>query len=119
MTDILSFIFHAYAELNNEEARELTKGKPERVGEAEKYRGTVLKLNNNMLKDVSKLPAALEPVLFNPMELTWIDLSCNELTVISEVNISVILRQLTGIARMLDEWGFKSHGSRQRRDTVR
>ena len=38
-----------------------------------------------MLKDITELPAALESLMFNPMELTWIDLSCNELSTISEV----------------------------------
>ena len=73
-------------ELPGEEAREILPGKkPERSGQEGKYHGTSLKLNNNMLKDITGLPAALESLMFNPMELTWIDLSCNELSTISEV----------------------------------
>ncbi len=59
------------------------------MGYEEKYSGTSLKLNNNLLEDISGLPAALEGLIFNPMELTWIDLSCNKLTVIGEVNASL------------------------------
>ena len=73
-------------ELPGEEAREILPGKkPERSGQEDKYHGMSLKLNNNMLKDITGLPAALESLMFNPMELTWIDLSCNELSTISEV----------------------------------
>ena len=77
---------YSTSELPSEEAREILPGKkPERSGQEDKYHGTSLKLNNNMLKDTTELPAALESLMFNPMELTWIDLSCNELSTISEV----------------------------------
>ena len=79
-------------ELPSEEAREILPGKrPERTGEDDKYHGTSLKLNNNMLKDISALPASLGDLMYHPMELTWIDLSCNELSLISEVLDHVVI----------------------------
>ena len=81
--------FYVNLELPSEEAREILPGKrPERSGDEDKYHGTSLKLNNNMLKDISALPASLGDLMYNPMELTWIDLSCNELPVISEVFVT-------------------------------
>lgn len=51
-----------------------------------KYNSNSVRINNNCLKSVARLPSVLNSILINPAALGWLDLSFNELTTIEEVS---------------------------------
>lgn len=104
-TDVpLDFSFlhiNEMSELENEEPRRQLKKKvekvlipPENEGDdpKEKYATRCLRLNNNVLQELKNFMDVLTNILVDPMAMTWIDLSCNELT-----KIDACLRYLPSI----------------------
>ena len=57
----------------------------------EKIKVKGVKLNNNTLSDISALPEALSTVIADINEITWLDLSFNNISKIPEVSHSFSL----------------------------
>jgi hypothetical protein len=64
---------------------EETDDKKQEVKEMVQYRTRCLWLKNNLLQDLSGCMDALNDLLLDPLELTWVDLSSNELATIHPV----------------------------------
>ncbi|CAH1777894.1 unnamed protein product [Owenia fusiformis] len=73
------------SEALDEEPREVSprKGRPKRT-KNDKYDTKCLKLNNNLLQDLGGLTDQVEKLVEDPSEISWIDLSFNELTTIDQ-----------------------------------
>ncbi|CAH8529430.1 unnamed protein product [Schistosoma rodhaini] len=56
-----------------------------------KWISQTLKLNNNQIEDISTLPIVVYELLGDTSNLTWLDLSCNNIPSIPNVNCSLFL----------------------------
>ena len=52
-----------------------------------KYDSLALKFNNNTLTEIVGLEKVVRYLLVNPMELSWLDLSMNDITKLDNVSI--------------------------------
>ena len=76
---------YIFSDLEVEEPR-TQPGKKTQKNQDDKYNCKCLKLNNNVLTELKGFSSTVEKILVDPMALSWVDLSFNELTKIDPVS---------------------------------
>uniref|UniRef100_A0A5K4FAL3 Leucine-rich repeat-containing protein 51 n=1 Tax=Schistosoma mansoni TaxID=6183 RepID=A0A5K4FAL3_SCHMA len=56
-----------------------------------KWISQTLKINNNQIEDISTLPIVVYELLGDTSNLTWLDLSCNNIPSIPNLSLLVVL----------------------------